>query len=335
MKKFLFGLLATFIFMTGTAFAQAPASEVKVKMTITQPSLFDKSKKDTFDGSVDDASGTTSLKVVCTAGSDGKFGIGIGRTDESCSVTGLGLIKNPANPSQTLPRINFSGGFTVDGKKDGHTDAATLVSNYLRVGTASAENSSFKGSLTMMPEKPSASAVALHKRLLKSLSETTTGAKAQQFNTKLDSVRFNDFQVPHVGLGSSQSCSWTGDLIYAYVNEAWQASFTVKCGDENYKLEGNMPLVKAAAGAAHQQEYRLNLVVAGKGSRDPFAAADPFAVVNGVVGTIQLKNSGRDVEDVFENVTVTGDLKGTGVPLELTRSFGQIMIVFARTFFGA
>ncbi len=96
-----------------------------------------------------------------------------------------------------------------------------------------------------------------------------------------------------------------------------------------------MPLIKAAAGAAHQQEYRLNLVVAGKGSSDPFAAADPFATVNGVVGTIQLKNSGREVEDVFENVTVTGDLKGTGVPLELTRSFGQIMLVFARTFFGA
>ncbi len=333
MKKFLSGILATLVFMTGTAFAQSTANEVKVKMTISQPTLFDKSKKDTFDGSVDDASGTTSLKVVCSAGAQGKFGIG--RVDEACSVSGMGLIKNPNNPSQTLLRINYNGGFRVDGGKDGYTDATTLVSNYVRAGEAGAENTSFKGSLTMMPEKPSASAIALRDRLLKKLSEAATGAKAQEFNNKIDSVRFNDFLVPHVGLGGSQSCAWTGDLIYAYVNEAWQASFTVKCGDDNYKLEGNMSLVKAAAGAAHQQEYRLNLVLAGKGSRDPFAAADPFATVNGVVGTIQLKNSGRDVEDVFENVTVTGDLKGTGVPLELTRSFGQIMLVFARTFFGA
>lgn len=333
MKKFLNGLLAALVFVTGTAFAQSPSNEVKVKMTISQPTLFDPKKQDTFDGSVDDVSGTTSFKVVCSAGSAGK--LGFGRVDESCSVKGNGVIKNPNNPSQTLPRINYSGGFRVNGGKDGYTDAATLVSNYLRVGTASAENSSFKGSLTMMPENPSASAIELRNRLFKKLSETTTGAKAKEFDNKIDSVRFNDFQVPHVGLGSSQSCAWTGDLIYAYVNEAWQASFTVKCGDANYKLEGNMPLVEAAAGAGHQEEYRLNLVVAGKGSSDPFAAADPFATVDGVVGTIQLKNSGRNVEGVFENVTVTGDLKGTGVPLELTRSFGQIMIIFARTFFGA
>lgn len=332
MKKFLPCALATLLFMTGAAFAQSPANEVKVKMTIIQPTLFDKKMKDTFDGSVDDASGTTAFKVICSAGATGKL---MGRIDEACSLSGNGVIKNPNNPSQTLQRINYSGGFTVNGGKDGYTDASTLVSNYLRVGTASAENTTFKGSVTMMPEKPSASAVALRDRLLKKLSEATTGAKAQEFNKKIDSVRFNDFAVPHVGLGSSQTCAWNGDLIYAYVNEAWQASFTVKCGDESYKLEGNMPLVKAAAGAGHQEEYRLNLVVAGKGSTDPFAKADPFATVNGVVGTLQLKNSGRSVEGVFENVTVTGDLKGTGVPLELTRSFGQIMMIFARTFFGA
>jgi hypothetical protein len=333
MKNFSLSILATLVFMTGSAFAQSPSNEVRVKMTISQPTLLDKTKQDTFDGSVDDASGTTSFKVICSAGADGKFVFD--RVDESCSVSGNGVIKNPNNPSQTLPRINYSGGFRVNGGKDGYTDASTLVSNYLRVGTASAENSSFKGSLVMMPEKPSASAIALRDRLLKRLSQATTGTKAQEFDKKIDSVRFNDFVVPHVGLGNSQPCSWTGDLIYAYVNEAWQGSFTVKCGDENYKLEGNMPLIKAAAGAGHQEEYRLNLVVAGKGSSDPFASADPFATVNGVVGTMQLKNSGHNVEGVFVNVTVTGDLKGTGVPLELTRSFGQIMIIFARTFFGA
>lgn len=333
MKKLLASSLSMLaIMMTSFAFAQAPA-DVNIKMTVVQPTLFDTAKKDTFDGSVDDDSGTTSLKVVCSAGASGSFGIG--RVDEACAVSGSGLIKNPNNPSQTLQRLNYAGGFTVNGKKDGHTDATTLQANYLRVGTAAAENGSFKGSLTMMPEKPSASAIALRDRLMKKLSEKTTGAKAQEFDKRIDSIRFNDFTVPHVGQGTSQSCAWTGDLIYAYVNEAWQASFTVRCGDQNFKLEGNMPLVKAAVGAGHQQEYRLNLVVAGKGSSDPFGAADPFATVNGVVGTIELKNSGRNVEGVYENVSVTGVLKGTGVPLELTRSFGQIMVIFARTFFGA
>lgn len=333
MKKFIPSILASLVFTTGTAFSQSPANEVRVKMTISQPSLFDKSKQDTFDGSVDDASGTTSFKVVCSAAATGTFGIG--RVDESCSVKGKGFIKNPNNPSQTALRINYNGGFRVNGGKDGYIDASTLVADYERAGRAAAEKSTFKGSLTMMPEKPSESAIALRDRLLKKLSETTTGAKAQEFDKKIDSIDFNDFVVPDVGLGESPSCSWKGELVYAYVNEAWVGSFNVKCGNANYRLEGNMPLIKAAAGAGHQEEYRLNLVVAGKGSSDPFGAADPFATVDGVVGTIQLKNSGRNVDGVFENVTVTGDLKGTGVPLELTRGFGQIMIIFARTFFGA
>lgn len=334
MKKNLIGLLATFtLFAAGTAFAQSPQNEVKLKMNISQPTLFDKKKQDTFNGSVDDTSGTTSLNVVCSAAATGTFGIG--RVDESCSVKGKGFIKNPNNPSQTAIRINYNGGFRVTGGKDGYIDASTLVADYERVGHAAAEKNTFKGSLTMMPEKPSVSAIALRDRLLKKLSEATTGAKAQEFDKKIDSIDFNDFVVPGVGLETSHSCSWKGELVYAYANEAWVGAFNVKCGNENYRLEGNMPLVKAAAGAGHQEEYLLNLVVAGKGSGDPFAAADPFATVDGVVGTIQLKNSGRDAEGVFENVTVTGDLKGTGVPLEITRGFGQIMIIFARTFFGA
>jgi hypothetical protein len=99
-------------------------------------------------------------------------------------------------------------------------------------------------------------------------------------------------------------------------------------------LEGNMPLVDVT-GADHQQEYRLNLVVPGAGGGDPFAAADPFATVDGLVGTMRLKNSGRDVDGVFQDVQVTGELTGTGVPLEVTRGFGQIMILFGRTFYGA
>lgn len=328
------GLLAATTALTaGAALAQSLPDVVNVNMAIAQPSLFDESKRDTFKGSIDDKSGTTSLEVVCSAGASGT--LGFGRVDETCAVSGSGIIKNPNNPSQTAARIAYSGGFVIEAKQDGYTNATTLMANYLRVGSAGAENSSFKGNLVMMPENPSASAKALRDRLLKKLTETTTGTEAVQFDTQIDSMRFENFTVPHVGLGNSQSCAWTGDLIYAYANEAWQGAFTVKCGDVTYQLEGNMPLVEAAAGSEHQEEYRLNLVVPGEGGGDPFAAADPFASVNGVVGTLRLKNSGRNVDGVYENVVVTGEMTGTGVPLELTRGFGQIMTIFGRTFFGA
>lgn len=328
------GLLAASIFLTaGAALAQSLPDVVNVNMTIAQPSLFDTSKRDIFKGSVDDKSGTTSFEVICSAGASGT--LGFGRVDETCAVSGSGIIKNPNNPSQTAARVAYSGGFIIEAKQDGYTNATTLLANYLRVGSAGAENSSFKGNLVMMPENPSASAQALRDRLLRQLTETTTGTEAVKFNTQIDSIRFDNFTVPHVGLGNSQPCSWTGDLIYAYANEAWQGAFTVKCGDATYKLEGNMPLVEAAAGSDHQEEYLLNLVVPGEGGGDPFAAADPFATVNGIVGTMRLKNSGRNADGIYENVVVTGELTGTGVPLELTRGFGQIMLIFGRTFYGA
>lgn len=77
------------------------------------------------------------------------------------------------------------------------------------------------------------------------------------------------------------------------------------------------------------------MVVPGAGGGDPFAAADPFAAVDGVTGTLRLSNSGRDVDGVYTDVSVSGELTGTGVPLELVRGFGQMMIIFGRTFYGA
>ncbi len=233
--------------------------------------------------------------------------------------------QDPNNPSQTLPRISYSGGFTVEAKADGYTDAKTILANYLRAGAAGAENSSFKGNVVMKPENPSASARALGDALIKNLQQTATGAAAVTYDTEIDAVRFEGFTVPHVGLRDSASCSWTGDAIYAYANDARQMKFNVKCGDRSFALEGNMPLVDAAAGSPHQQEYKLNLVLPGPGGGDLFAAADPFATVDGVTGTIKLTNSGRSTKDgVYETVKVQGELDGVGVPLELTRSFAEI-----------
>lgn len=334
MRKSLFGLLATSTILTaGFASAQSLPETVSVTMEINQPSMFDTSKRDIFKGAIDDKSGATALTVECSPGASGT--LGFGRIDETCAVKGSGSIKNPNNPSQTAVRINYQGGFVINASKDGYTDATTLNANYLRVGSAPAENATFRGNLVMMPEKPSASASALRDRLLKSLTEKATGTEAVKFDTQIDSIRFEGFTIPHVGLGTTPSCSWTGDMIFAYANDAWQAAFTVKCGDVSYQLEGNMPLVAATPGNDHQEEYVINLVVPGIGGGDPFAAADPFATVNGVTGVLKMTNAGQKTADgVYEKVSVKGELVGNGLPLEVVRGYGQIMTIFARTFFG-
>lgn len=317
-----------------TGSAQSAPERVGLKIDVSQPSLFASQRKDVFKGTIDDKTGTTVLEVTCSAGASAW--LGLSRIDEACAIAGNGTIKNPNNPSQSLPRISYSGGFTVQAKADGYTDATTILANYLRAGAAGAENGSFKGSVIMKPENPSASARALGDDLIKQLQQTATGAEAVKYDTEIDSVRFEKFTVPHVGQRDSASCTWTGDAIYAYANDAWQMKFDVKCGDRSFVLEGNMPLVDAAKGSAHQQEYQLNLVMPGAGGGDPFAAADPFAVVDGVTGTIRLTNSGRATKDgVYEKVQVEGELKGVGIPLEVTRGFAEIMVVFARTWFGA
>ncbi len=327
-------LLATSTILTaGLASAQSLPETVSIKMDITQPSMFDNGKRDTFKGVIDDKSGTTSFDVTCSAGSSAFMGLS--RTDEACAVSGNGVIKNPNNPAQTLPRLSYSGGFTIEGKNDGYTNVSTILANYLRAGSAGAENKAFGGNLMMMPENPSASAAALSKALIKNLQEKAAGTEAVEFSTEIDSVRFEGFTIPHVGLGNTVSCSWTGDAIYAYANDAWQMAFDVKCGDMSYRLEGNMPLAEASADSDHQEEYVVNLVVPGAGGGDPFAEADPFATVDGITGVLKMTNSGRKTEgDVYEKVSVTGTLTGNGLPLEVVRGYGQIMVILGRTYFG-
>jgi hypothetical protein len=318
------------------AMAQGLGETVTFTMQVQQPSLFDSDRRDVFQSTVDDRSGTSSFEVTCSAGASAW--LGLSRIDEACSVTGSGIIKNPNNPAQTLPRINYLGGFTIEADSDGYTNVTTILANYLRAGAAGAENTSFKGNVIMMPENPSASAQALSNRLLDNLRSTATGTSAVEFSTEIDSIRFENFTVPHVGLGDTQSCSWTGDAIYAYANDAWQMEFDVKCGDDTFRLEGNMPLLDAPAGSAHNEEYALSLVLPGAGGAggDPFAAADPFATVDGLTGVLRMSNTGRSNEDgVYESVKVEGEFTGTGLPLELVRSYAQIMSIFARTYFGA
>jgi hypothetical protein len=316
------------------AIAQGTTETVKFDLSASQPSLFDSDRQDVFTGSVDDRSGTTQFEVTCSAGASAW--LGLSRIDEACAVNGSGVIKNPNNPAQTLPRLNYMGGFTIQAASDGYTDATTILANYLRAGSAGAENKAFGGNVIMKPENPSASAIALGERLVQNLQETAAGTETVEFSTEIDSIRFENFTIPHVGQATSESCSWTGDAIFAYANFAWQMEFDVKCGDQSFRLEGNMPLIDAPDGSSHQQEYAINLVLPGASGGDPFAAADPFAVVDGLTGVLRMSNAGRSTEDgVYENVSVEGELVGNGVPLELVRGYGQILSVFGRTFFGA
>ena len=117
-----------------SAFAQGATETVKFGLTVFQPSLFDSDQRDTFSGVIDDRSATTTLNIECSAGASAW--LGLSRVDEACSTAGSGAIKNPSNPAQTLPRISYAGGFTIDADSDGFTDASTILANYLRAGSA-------------------------------------------------------------------------------------------------------------------------------------------------------------------------------------------------------
>ncbi len=334
MRKFTLTLALATTAMAGMpAFAESTQETVSVTIEASQPSLFDKKMNDTYQGTIDDRSGTTNLAVECSAGSSAIWGLV--RSDETCKVTGSGSIKNPNNPAQAVQRLNIAGGYTIRGKEDGYTPMNTLKADYVRVGSAGAESTTFGGSLTMMPESPSATAMALGNSVIEALKQKAAGTgETVEYNTQIDSITFRDFTVPAVGLPGSVSCKLTGDWIYSYAAEAWQGAFDATHDGKNYRLEGSMPLVSAQSGD-HDEEYIVNLIIPGAGGGDPFAAPDPFATVDGISGTLFMKNSGRSTEgDVYETVSVKGELVGTGVPLECVRAWGQTVIIFGRTFFG-
>lgn len=314
--------------------AEATAETVILTMQVDQPTLFDTDRRDTFHSVIDDRSGTTTLDVTCSAGTSALFGLS--RTDEACAVAGSGSIKNPNNPAQAVPRVDYSGGFTIVGAQDGFTDMSTIAAGYRRVGSAPQEAATFGGHLVMNPEAPSASALELGRGALAYLQQNAGANAPVTYDTAIDSIRFQDFRIPHVGHANSVACVWTGDWIYSYAAESWNGAFDIACGNDRYRIEGNMSLQDAAAGSAHQQEYVMNLIVpGGAGGGDPFAAPDPFATVDGITGTLAMTNSGRQTEGVYTNVAVSGQLVGTNLPLEVVRGWGQIVAVLARSFFGA
>ena len=316
---------------------------VSFDMDASQLSLRDNGLNDTFKiGITSPDFALAKFEVECSAGSSGAwFTFGFARTDETCKVSGNASIVNPNN-GQEIPRMQYAGGYKVIAEQDGFADMRTIAANYIAVGSAPAQNGTFGGSAMLMPENPSKSASELLEKVVSHAKESATGADAIDISTEMDSIRLDSFVVPNAGGRGTVDCTWTGDMLYAYANDAWQMNLTANCGGDIYQLEGNMPWIDVED-KDHNAEYVLNLMMAGKGGNDPFAAADPFAEVEGIVGTINMTQSGlvevqiseNETDDLPTKIVANATFTGNGVPVDLTYSFAQIIALYSRTFFGA
>lgn len=337
MKKFVIAALC------GMASLPVLAQEAKVDLSFSanMPSLRDPARNDTFKFTVADAKIVTNLALECQAGRTKAFVL---RTNEQCSVSGTGNIVNPNNPSQKMPRTQYAGGFTV--KENGQVEGNTLSVNYLAMGKVPASAEAFSGSMTLKPENPSPGAAELQAALLKKLrGEQTSGAVIDE---RVDSVQLSKFFIPSAGLPSEKGCTWNGDMIFSYQTNSWFINLSARCGEQNYALKGNMPWTDTP-GVANQTQYDLTLTLpsATLSSDDAlFASADGdsdlFANVDGVTGQLIMKESAYVKamvdgveEELASQIDGSGNFKGTNVSLEAVRSFGILIGILSRTFFGA
>jgi hypothetical protein len=332
-------LLALFVatsVLVPAPFALA-AESVNFTMKASMPSLRDDSAKDNFTVGLSDKQVETSFKITCQAA---QAGIISGQA-ESCAVTGTGALINPVN-GQKLPRTQYSGGWVV--KSDGFTDGANLATNYLALGKVAASNARFAGSMMLKPEVPSTGASLLRDTILKRMKTTESGL----IDERVDTVQFNNFTVPSAGLPSDKGCVWNGDMVYSYQTESWFMDVRAKCGGKEYPLKGNMPFT-ATPNVGNQNQYDLTLTLPAVDAASdealftaPEGDADLFATADGITGQIIMKESAYvDVEvdgapeKVASEIDATGSFSGQNVPLEAVRSFGTIVGILARTFFGA
>jgi hypothetical protein len=313
------------------------AETVNFTMKASMPSLRDDSAKDIFTVGLSDKQVETSFKITCQAA---QAGIISGQA-ESCAVTGTGALINPAN-GQKLPRTQYSGGWVV--KSDGFSDGANLATNYLALGKVAASNSRFAGSMMLKPEVPSTGASLLRDTILKRMKTTESGL----IDERVDTIQFNNFTVPSAGLPSDKGCVWNGDMVYSYQTESWFMDVRAKCAGKEYPLKGNMPFT-ATPNVGNQNQYDLTLTLPAVDAASdealftaPEGDADLFATADGITGQIIMKESAYvDVEvdgapeKVASEIDATGNFSGQNVPLEAVRSFGTIVGILARTFFGA
>lgn len=325
----------------------APAATVEFSLTANQQSIRDPAQNDVFSIRLADRQVETDFTVTCQAGKSA-WG-GLVRKDEACEVKGKGSVINPKTAAK-LPRTQYLGGYTVQAKQDGYTDLSSIRVNYLALGKIQPSMGAFGGTAIMLPENPTPSAAQLRDRLLQRLSSTATGGEGVTVNSAIDSVRLDNGSTPSAGLPSDPGCTWNGDMVYAYATESWIMDLTARCGDKTFTLQGNMAWIDVENERDYNAKYVLTLTLpsaAASSDADLFMTAsgddDLFAGANGISGTIKMQQSDKVkieiepgvMDDVATQMKATATFTGTGVPIELVRSFGTLVSVFARTFFGA
>ena len=315
----------------------AAAETINFTMKAAMPSLRDETLKDTFTVGLADKQVETTLNITCQAAVGGI----ISGQNESCAVTGNGALINPAN-GQKLQRTQYAGGWVV--KSDGFTDGATMAVNYLALGKVPASNGRFGGTMMLKPENPSTTASLLRDTILKKIRVSESGL----IDERVDTVQFNNFTVPSAGLPSDKGCVWNGDMVYSYQTESWFIEITAKCAGKEYPLKGNMPFT-ATPNVGNQNQYDLTLTLpsADIGSDDalftqPTGDADLFAAADGISGQIIMKESSYvdvevdgQIDKLASQIDAEGALTGQNIPIETVRSFGTIIGILSRTFFGA
>jgi hypothetical protein len=327
-------LFALPLFLAGPAFA---AETVDFSLKASMQSLRDEANKDSFEVGLTDKQIQSSLSIKCQAA---KAGIISGQA-ESCAVTGSGALINPNN-GQKLQRTQYAGGWVV--KSDGFTEGATLSANYLALGKVPASNANFGGSMMLKPEVASTGATLLRDTILKNIKKTEKGL----IDERVDTVQFSNFTIPSAGLPSDKGCIWNGDMIFSYQTQSWFMDLKTKCNNKEFAFKGNMPLT-TTPNVGNQKQYDLTLTLPSADAATDEALfapatgdADLFAAADGISGQIIMKESGFvDVETegvvdkLASEIDASGTFKGNNVPLEAVRSFGTIVGILARTFFGA
>jgi hypothetical protein len=329
-------LLTTILFSALSVSAHA-ADTLNFTMKAEMPSLRDEAAKDSFTVGIADKQVETTLNIKCQAATGGI----VSGQNESCSVTGNGVLVNPTN-GRKLQRTQYSGGWVV--KSDGYTDGATMTANYLALGKVTASITSFSGSMMLKPENPSTAASLLRDSILKNIKSKQSGL----IDERVDTIQFVNFTVPSAGLPSDKGCVWNGDMVYSYQTQSWFIDVKAKCNGKEYPLKGNMPFTLTPnVGNQHQYDLTMTLPSAEIGTDEalfaqPTGDQDLFAAADGVSGQIIMKESAYvdvttdgQTDKVASSIDATGTFTGQNVPLELVRSFAEVVGILSRTFFGA
>jgi len=336
-------------------FAQTapPAADVTLSLTANMPNLKDAKALNTFSGKIIDAQLRETSILKCTAG---RSKWAVFHENKTCaSQPGSGTELFIAKTNTWVPRVLLGGFYEV--QEDGTTEGSTLVYDYQAVGAVAPSKGAFGGSLLLKPELASTGAKGLVDDVLGGL---TKQAGSAVINKETDTITFANFCLPSAGYPSDKGTCFNGDAVYSYQNYAWFFRVNAKFKDQDIRLEGNMPFTTPAIpenvdpNKPAVTEYNVSLQIPGQVAASTttdddaalFAEFDPdaglSALPNGISGKLTMKNSaytevaiGQETILAATAVQLDGTLHGTGIPLEVVRAFGKLIVeILPETFVG-